>query len=133
LGQSRKRIASGICISIFIRTYPSPSLTLPFKTTDEMINQLFTAHIYKHAEGYHAECIELGVNAQGPTVDSALENLKLATEKDLLETENTFILPAYPIVIQYTITLNNIKNKKKPKVKKLPPTPNSQKQARTSG
>ncbi len=47
----------------------------------------YTALIYREGELYVAECPEIGSVSQGKTIEQAVENLRIATELYLEETQ----------------------------------------------
>jgi predicted RNase H-like HicB family nuclease len=69
-----------------------------------MTTRTFTAVIHKEEDLYVAECPEVGVVSQGPTIEEAIANLKEATELYLEEfpLEET----AKPLLTTFEATVN---------------------------
>lgn len=67
-----------------------------------MTTKVFTAIIHKEEDMYVAECLEVGTVSQGEGIESAITNLKEATELYLEE----FPLPKNSLPITTTFEAN---------------------------
>ena len=66
-----------------------------------METRTFTAVLHRERESWVAECPEIGTVSQGPSIESALANLKEATELYLSE----FSLPEAPRALLTTFEI----------------------------
>jgi len=69
-----------------------------------MTTRTLTAVVHKEGDWYVAECPETGTVSQGETLDSAIENLKEATELYLEEFPQ--VQSSRPLVTVFEVAVN---------------------------
>ncbi|MCK4639882.1 MAG: type II toxin-antitoxin system HicB family antitoxin [Candidatus Marinimicrobia bacterium] len=71
-----------------------------------MKNNLYTAIIHKEEDMFVAECPEVGTVSQGESIESAIKNLREATELYLEEFQTSIF--NHPLLTTFEVSTENV-------------------------